>query len=197
MLNVYVANLGKYNEGELIGQWLSLPASEEEIQKMYVNIGIAEIINGQFTFGKIEIENGYDYVYEEYAIHDYECDIEGLEIGEWDNVEKLNEKVKMIESKQDYEIEKAATLVEGGYYDDIIIALENIDKHTDVTMEHHSLFNEEFNLGYAMIEQLYGGIENLDRATLEQYFDFEGYAKNIINAGCAFISKEHNIAIID
>lgn len=29
MFNIYVTNLGKYNEGYLIGEWVSLPTSNE------------------------------------------------------------------------------------------------------------------------------------------------------------------------
>ena len=30
MLNVWIGNLGKYNEGELVGEWLKLPVSKKE-----------------------------------------------------------------------------------------------------------------------------------------------------------------------
>ena len=40
MINVYITNLGKYNEGHLIGKWLELPASNEEIEKVLKEIGI-------------------------------------------------------------------------------------------------------------------------------------------------------------
>ena len=47
-MQVYIANLGKYNEGELVGDWFSFPLDEEVI---------AERI-------------GLNAEYEEYAIHD-------------------------------------------------------------------------------------------------------------------------------
>ena len=33
MINIFITNLGKYNEGELIGEWVTLPISEEELKK--------------------------------------------------------------------------------------------------------------------------------------------------------------------
>ena len=33
MLNVWIGNLGKYNEGELVGDWLKLPVSEQELNR--------------------------------------------------------------------------------------------------------------------------------------------------------------------
>lgn len=55
MMNIYLTNLGKYNEGQLIGEWVELPVSNEELQKVFERIGINE-------------------EYEEYFITDYECD---------------------------------------------------------------------------------------------------------------------------
>lgn len=50
-MQVYVANLGKYNEGELVGAWFTPPIDYDEM---------AERI-------------GLNDEYEEYAIHDGEC----------------------------------------------------------------------------------------------------------------------------
>lgn len=70
MLKIYIANLGKYNEGELVGKWVELPCEDlDEVLK------------------EIEVVDGT--AYEEYAIHDYESDIEGLNIGEYDNIFSL------------------------------------------------------------------------------------------------------------
>lgn len=30
-INIYLTNLGKYNEGELVGEWVELPVSDEEL----------------------------------------------------------------------------------------------------------------------------------------------------------------------
>ena len=37
MLKGYIANLGKYNEGFLIGEWVEFPISEEELEAVYVS----------------------------------------------------------------------------------------------------------------------------------------------------------------
>jgi len=71
-MRVYIANLGKYNEGELVGDWFSFPIDEEEV---------AERI-------------GLDSYYEEYAVHD--TDNFPIEIGEYVSIEQLNEMYEMI-----------------------------------------------------------------------------------------------------
>ena len=46
-MQVYIANLGKYNEGELVGDWFSFPLDEEVIAE---RIGLnAESKNTQST----------------------------------------------------------------------------------------------------------------------------------------------------
>jgi hypothetical protein len=39
MIKAYVANLGKYNEGELCGEYLKLPARKEDAQTLLARIG--------------------------------------------------------------------------------------------------------------------------------------------------------------
>ena len=63
---VYIANLGKYNEGYLVGAWFTFPIDEEDVKE---KIGLNE-------------------QYEEYAIHD--TDNFPIAIGEYVSIEELN-----------------------------------------------------------------------------------------------------------
>ena len=38
----FVTNLGKYNEGELVGEWVKFPTTPEEMQAVFQRIGIGE-----------------------------------------------------------------------------------------------------------------------------------------------------------
>ena len=58
----FVTNLGKYNEGMLVGEWVKLPTTEEEMQKVFERIGIGK----QDEFGQ---------PYEEWFITDYELSL--------------------------------------------------------------------------------------------------------------------------
>ena len=75
LIKVFVTNLGKYTEGYLIGEWLSLPCEVEEIDEIMKKIGINEH-------------------YEEYFITDYESDV--FKIGEYTNIYELNDTLKEI-----------------------------------------------------------------------------------------------------
>ena len=64
-MRIYIANLGKYNEGELVGAWFAPPVDFEEVKE---RIGLND-------------------EYEEYAIHDYELP---FEIDEYTPIEEVN-----------------------------------------------------------------------------------------------------------
>ena len=36
----FITNLGKYNEGSLVGEWVKFPTTAEELQKVFERIGI-------------------------------------------------------------------------------------------------------------------------------------------------------------
>ena len=70
---IYLTNLGKYNEGELVGQWLNVPCSNDEFKKALLNIGVDGV------------------QYEEYFITDFEY-LNGL--SEYSNIQEVNEIAK-------------------------------------------------------------------------------------------------------
>ena len=75
-MRVYLANLGKYNEGELVGDWFSFPIDEEDV---------AERI-------------GLNSTYEEYAVHDtdnFPCEVE-----EYISIQELNDLYYMIQDRK-------------------------------------------------------------------------------------------------
>ena len=76
-MRVYVENLGKYNEGELVGDWFEPPIDYDEMAE---RIGLNEF-------------------YEEYAIHDYELP---FEIDEYTPIEEVNRLCEMVEDLPEY-----------------------------------------------------------------------------------------------
>lgn len=82
---IFLTNLGKYNEGHLVGKWIDLPCDDLEAE--LESIGVVEGTN-----------------YEEYFITDYENDI-GYEVGEHDDLEELNDIAEQVDNLNEYEIE--------------------------------------------------------------------------------------------
>ena len=60
MINVYITNLGKYNEGDLIGKWLELPATDEEIENVIKEIGIDGVLYEEYFFTDWEVIDGIE-----------------------------------------------------------------------------------------------------------------------------------------
>ena len=85
-LNIYLTNLGKYNEGELVGEWLNLPLSEEEIEEAMKRIGIGDA-------------DDFGQPYEEFFITDYDSYIGDHDYGEYADIYEINE---MIQEISDY-----------------------------------------------------------------------------------------------
>lgn len=82
MLKIYVTNLRKYNNGKIIGEWVSLPCE-----------GLEEILDKISNNGKDEL-----------LISDYETDISNLKISEYDDILQLNEIAEEIDNLSDDEI---------------------------------------------------------------------------------------------
>lgn len=74
---VYIANLGKYNEGEAVGEWFTPPVDWDDMKE---RIGLNDR-------------------YEEYAIHDYEnCPVD---IGEYTPISEVNRIAESIENLEE------------------------------------------------------------------------------------------------
>ena len=71
--------MGKYNEGELVGEWVKFPTTYEKLQETFQRIGIGQ-------------EDDFGYVYEEWFITDYDCYVGGLydKLGAYSNIAELN-----------------------------------------------------------------------------------------------------------
>ena len=108
-INVFVTNLGKYNEGDLVGKWLSLPFTDDELKECFNEIGL-------------DGEN-----YEEYFITDFESTLAHVwSISEYDNLNTLNEIVMDLEMLKDYQIDIIKASLECGFENNIRDAIKNI-----------------------------------------------------------------------
>ena len=151
MLNIFITNLGKYNEGELVGEWVKLPVSEEELEAVFERIGINE-------------------EYEEHFITDYETDITGLKVGEYDSIEDLNELAETLEDLDEYEREIVEAMISEGY--DLEEALEKKDD----CMIYYDC-NDMTDVAEQYAEET--GLLDSIPENLRYYFDFEAYGRDM------------------
>lgn len=166
MLKIYVANLGKYNEGELVGEWLTLPATDEELEKLFIDIKVAHY-NEDGDYIPYYEENGI--IYEEVAIHDYETDITNLKINEYTNITELNETAEEIDELGDNEFETLNAIIEATGYDleDALKEVGNATFYNGCTLE--DVAEELVNNG------CFGNIPD----GISYYIDYEAIARDL------------------
>ena len=165
-INIFLTNLGRYNEGILMGEWVRLPVPAEKLDEVLGRIGI----NGE---------------YEEYFITDYEASFANLNLSEYTSIEALNGFAARLEELAEWEYEKLAAVLEyesvSSITDimDIIDHLDEFDILADV--------EDDEDLGRYYAEEFC----TLEAAPehLRSYFDYESYGRDIrLEMSCCFTS---------
>lgn len=115
-VKVYIANLGKYNEGVLQGAWFSLP------------------VDYDFVAEKIGLNNEY----EEYAIHDFESPVD---IPEYISIDALNDMYNKLCEIEEWGIVEADIKIlisEMGGLDELYNNLEDVINHGCISLEDYA-----------------------------------------------------------
>lgn len=167
-IEAYITNLGKYNEGKLVGEWVRFPTTEEKMKKVFERIGIEP-----------GAPDGYGGHYEEWFITDYDCYVPGLmeaaRLGEYENLDELNFLASKIMELDDCELDRFEAAMEvadeTGIVKDIINLIDNPEKYE----VYPGIENDE-DLGHYYIEEL-GSIHLTDE--VRDYFDYEAYGRDI------------------
>jgi len=136
-IRIFITNLAKYNEGYLVGKWVDLPLSEDEL------------------WGEIREVLGDD---EEFFITDYEAP---FRVEEYDSVTDVNAMAIELEGMDDEDVTKALFLVnEQGYsFRDAIGKVDDVDFYPNMTLKHLA---EEF-----VDEGLFGEIPDKIQAYID------------------------------
>lgn len=168
MMKIYLTNLGKYNEGQLVGEWVELPVSQEELKEVFERIGI----------------DGKEY--EEYFITDYECDF--YQIGEYENLDTLNEIAERIEELDEEESKVVKALMsELGYTLD-----EAIEKVNNGDYRIYSDCDDMTDIAYQVVEEC-KYLNNVPN-NVARYFDYEEFGRDLGIEG-TYIFLDNNEAI--
>ena len=171
MLNVWIGNLGKYNEGELVGEWLELPVSKKELDTF-----LREKVGLQLTQDEVEkalAENGV--CYEEYMINDYETDLP-IKVSEYTNLTMLN--LLALASERVNNMEAVEAYIDSQGTDDIEEIINIMLQEDDIPFYSYEedseyLSNEE---KYGMSKANWSGLQDvLDQHNVSDYFDYERY----------------------
>lgn len=149
-LRAYITNLSKYNDGELVGQWVDFPCDEDDFEEILEEIGI-------------------DEYHEEWFVTDYDCELDGLasELGEYPGFDELNRVAEALEAWDDDGLAEA------------VVEIWGIDTLLETTPDDYMYFEawDDEDIGYYFAEELDYLSEVPDN--LKNYFDYEAFGRDI------------------
>ena len=120
VFEAYITNLGKYAEGQLVGETLKFPATTEKVQSLLKNIGVDGVR------------------YEEFFITAFDGDVMGLYdyLTEYENLDELNHLAHLISELDSGEIETLEAVLNKGDHRRIFMEQErNSNRNAELAME--------------------------------------------------------------
>ena len=159
ILEAYVTNLGKYNEGELASTLLKFPTTKEEVQAALKRIGIDNIR------------------YEEIFIANYDGRLPELNacLGEYESIDELNHLACLLSELDRSDMEKFEAVIDCGEHTssvaDLINLVENLDAY-----EFYPGVGDDETLGRVYVEDM-DAIDIPDH--LLDYFNYEAYGRDV------------------
>lgn len=167
LFEAYVTNLGKYNEGELVGEYLKFPTTPEEVQALLKRIGVDGVR------------------YEEIFITDFNGDVLGLydHLGEYENLDELNHLACLLSELDQSDLEKFEAVIDSSEHTSSVADLINLTQNLDC-FEFYSDVHSDEELGRMYVLE-FGGVEVPEH--LIDYIDYEAYGRDVrINEGGYF-----------
>lgn len=160
----FITNLGKYNEGALVGEWVKFPTTAEELKKVFERIGIGA-------------KDDFGQTYEEWFITDYDCYVDGLYdlLGEYANLDELNYLASKLDDMSQDEYERFQAAMEIGDHTGSIQELINLTENLDCYDVYPDIHDHD-NLGRYYIEEL-DAMQVPEH--LRNYIDSEAYGRDI------------------
>jgi antirestriction protein len=160
MLKGYITNLGKYNEGCLVGKYIEFPIDEDELNEVYKEIGICHYDeDGEF------VNTGYEEIF----FTDWECDF-SHNFGEYESIDRINEIAETLE-EWDADVLQAAC------------EIWDINEVLDHDQSDYVLYydvNDDNALGYYWLHE--SGCYDMDinkLGILINYIDYESLGRDI------------------
>ena len=154
----YITNLGRYNEGCLVGKWISFPIDEDDLNEVLKEIGCCYY------------DEYGDYVntgYEEIFFTDWETDFSN-DFGEYEQIEKINE---IAESLENWDEDTLNAACEIWSFNEVI----------DNSPDDYNLYcdiNSNYDLGYYWIEES-GCYDLSSMGNLKYYINYESFGRDI------------------
>ena len=160
----FITNLGKYNEGALVGEWVKFPTTAEELKKVFERIWIGA-------------KDDFGQTYEEWFNTDYDCYVDGLYdlLGEYANLDELNYLASKLDDMSQDEYERFQAAMEIGDHTGSIQEFINLTENLDCYDIYPDIHDHD-DLGRYYIEEL-DAMQVPEH--LRNYIDYEAYGRDI------------------
>ena len=160
----FITNLGKYNEGELVGEWVKFPTTAEELKEVFKRIGIGQ-------------KDDFGQPYEEWFITDYDCYVDGLysKLGEYENLDELNYLASKLDEMSESEYAQFQAGMEMGDHCDSLQEIINLTENLDCYEVYPDIHDYD-DLGRYYIEEL--DVMQVPEH-LQNYIDYEAYGRDV------------------
>ncbi len=160
----FITNLGKYNEGELVGEWVKFPTTAEELKKVFDRIGIGQ-------------KDDFGQPYEEWFITDYDCYVGTLydKLGEYENLDELNYLASKLEEMGEGEYAQFQAAMEVGDHSGSLQEIINLTDNLDCYDLYPSIQDYD-DLGRYYIDEL-DAMQVPEH--LRNYIDYEAYGRDV------------------
>lgn len=158
----FITNLGKYNEGYLVGKWIDFPIDDDDFESELESIGVKE-----------------NTMYEEWFITDYDCALFDMHaaFGEYPSIDDINEVAEALEENES----EFTALMEVCSYTDALRYLEseNYTFYEGMTLE---------DVAYELVEECYNLPEiaqrYFDYKAFARDLSFDGYTETSSGVIC-------------
>ena len=160
----FITNLGKYNEGELVGEWVKFPTTAEELKKVFDRIGIGQ-------------KDDFGQPYEEWFITDYDCYVGALydKLGEYENLDELNYLASKLEEMGEGEYAQFQAAMEVGDHSGSLQEIINLTDNLYCYDLYPSIQDYD-DLGRYYIDEL-DAMQVPEH--LRNYIDYEAYGRDV------------------
>jgi len=168
MVDVFITDLYAYNNGFLVGEWVSLPLDSAKL-----TYKIREIL----AEGQLQCKSKQHHT--EWFITDLEWTEDfSMTVDEYADIYALNESLGDLEFKSDHELKAISFLLNEGLAMDIEDAISKAD---DVIV--HENQNME-DLAFDLLQDCYG-VDQLP-SIISNHIDYQGVAKSLEYDGCYY-----------
>ena len=132
-LKGFITNLGKYNKGKVIGEWIEFPIDEDDFEDVLERI-------------EIDGENYKDYIFTR-----YETDIDPeLYISRHEDIDNLNEFGELLQNVKWYQEDLVNAIVEEyTMFDYVLELLRNIDDQELINVNDAKKYGLNVKDGYS------------------------------------------------